>query len=59
MNKISFSCMCAASAVHMRPTTETLIIPALAIGFSPAEAEHLYDCCCAIYRSSKEEHMNR
>lgn len=59
MNKISFSCMCAASAVHMCPTTDTLIIPALAIGFSPAEAEHLYDCCCAIYRSSKEERMNR
>lgn len=59
MNKISFSCMCAASAVHMHPTTDILIIPALAIGFSPAEAEHLYDCCCAIYRSSKEERMNR
>ena len=59
MNKISFSCMCAASAVHMHPTTDTLIIPALAIGFSPAEAEHLYDCCCAIYRSSREERMNR
>ena len=59
MNKISFSCMCAASAVYICPTIETLIIPALAIGFSPAEAEHLYDCCCSIYRSSKKEHMNR
>ena len=59
MNKISFSCMCAASAVHMCPTVDTLIIPALAIGFSPAEAEHLYECCRSIYRSSKEERMNR
>ena len=59
MNKISFSCMCAASAVHMCPTVDTLIIPALAIGFSPAEAEHLYECCRSIYRSSREERMNR
>ena len=59
MEKISFSCMCAANAVNTCPTFTTLIVPALNLGFSRAEAEHLYDCCYAIYRSSKEERMNR
>lgn len=59
MNKISFSCMCAASAVYICPTAETLIIPALALGFSCAEAEHLYDCCRSIYLNSRTANTNQ
>ena len=59
MEKISFSCMCAANAVYACPTFTTLIIPALNLGFSRSEAEHLYDCCCAIYRNSRDTSANR
>lgn len=59
MDKISFYCMCAASAVHTCPTFNTVIAPALKLGFPRAEAEHLYDCCCAIYRNSRAARMNR
>lgn len=51
--------MCAASAVHTCPTFNTVIAPALKLGFPRAEAEHLYDCCCAIYRNSRAARMNR
>lgn len=51
--------MCASNAVYACPTFTTLIIPALNLGFSRAEAEHLYDCCCAIYRNSRDTSANR
>lgn len=59
MNKISFYCICAASAVNTYPTFNTVIVPALKLGISRAEAEHLYDCCCAIYHNSRAARMNR
>lgn len=51
--------MCAASAVYICPTAETLIIPALTLGFSCAEAEHLYDCCRSIYLNSRTANTNQ
>ena len=59
MDKISFYCMCAANAVNTYPTFNTVIAPALKLGLSRAEAEHLYDCCCAIFRNSRVVRMNR
>ena len=51
--------MCAASAVNTYPTFNTVIVPALKLGLPRAEAEHLYDCCCAIYRNSRDTSANR
>lgn len=51
--------MCAASAVNTYPTFNTVIVPALKLGLPRAEAEHLYDCCCAIFRNSRAARMNR
>ena len=51
--------MCAANAVNTYPTFNTVIVPALKLGLPRAEAEHLYDCCCAIFRNSRAARMNR
>ena len=52
MDKISFSCMCAISAVHVCPTLDMIVTPALKLGFSREEAQHLYNCCHSIYHNA-------